>query len=270
MQFLPTASLIMTFDPGRECLCSSVQCIYAAVTLVVYIGGMAGEWRQLFGKSAPRQPATSRGAKQEAAAVASQQPEAAEREQQVPTPAQTTAVAASQPHADEDESWELLNASAPSACKAEQSLPQEGQGTSLPRAGRGQAIEEETGGDSRSSRDQGMDVHAETGSKSLLYPRSASAAAQLKEGLEPEAPGQDEHSSSSAGLQVSGDRRLEDTRTSSSTRKQPEGARSHAGSDTGQRQQQELGSRKAVGASDEAFIRAEVLWRCTTFTVQVC
>jgi len=298
----------------------AMQCIYAAVTLVVYIGGMAREWPQIFRQQGPSESAASTSRKQAPAAVRVQQPEFPEAQQISSESAVTARLAAvhlehasphdqhalepsakatpiaglvQQPQLDEDEGWQLLDASgSPESttqpASSQPSLPhqqgtvddtrqdyEQGQRTqlSLSRGGSraqniiraGPAIPSHVGEkfgnggiqsasrgtaeqSSKAQHDQDMDLHAETEGKLFLYPRSASAAAQLTEGLEARAAETCEQDELKPLHQQLLNMQQSD---------------SH-----GMKAQQEEGA-VSDAAPAEAFDRKEVLWRCTIFTIQV-
>ena len=297
-----------------------MQCIYAAVTLMVYIGGMAREWPQIFRQQRPSQSAASESRKQAPAAGRVQRPEFPEAQQVSkesavkatfatvhfkhasphgqhtlqpsvePTPIAGTA---QQPQLEEDEGWQLLDASgSPESttqpASSQPSLPhrqgtvddtgqhsEQGHGTQLsPSSGRSRALDSNKAGhampshvghksgdggtqsasrgtaeqSSKAQHDQDMDLHAETQGKSLLYPRSASAAAQLTEGLEAKAPETSERDELKPLHQ------------------QPHNVQ-QSDSHGMEAEQKEQAASDAEPAED--FDRKEVLWRCTIFTIQV-
>ena len=99
----------------------------------------------------------------------------------------------------------------------------------------------------RGAHDGDVDMHAETEGRSLLYPRSASAAAELTRGLGDQPPG------------------TPDTRDHASHEHGPD-EKERDRLDVSGQEQAVAGGQAAAAA---AFDREEVLWRCTTFTVQV-
>lgn len=204
--------------------------------------------------------------------------------------AQDAALTGPQSQADDDEDWEMLTGSASPDSASEQSLVHlspaedtcpadqkqhrpvaEGRRSRLQHAGAPSAASEsapphakeplrrtlaysaaadvaEAG--SRSLRGEGVEMQAEMEGKSLLYPRSASTAAQLAEGFQADVTEQPKgyKHASSHGQAVHG--KAEEVPASASRKQQDTGAASGP-------------------AAAEAFNRGEVLWRCGIFTVQV-
>ena len=260
------------------------------MTLAVYICGMAGELTQLASKGSSGQQKALRSAVKDRVGVHKQQPEAAKQGHINEASAQDAARKGPQSQADEDEDWEMLTGSASPDSAAEQSLVHlspaedtcpadqkqhrpvaEGTRSKLQHAGAPSAATEsapphakehlrrtlahsaaadvaEAG--SRSRQGEGVEMQAEMEGKSLLYPRSASTAAQLTEGFQADVTMQPkgyEHASSH-GQAVHG--KAEEVPASAS------------------REQQDTGAASGPAAA-EAFNRGEVLWRSGIFTVQV-
>ena len=269
----------------------SVQCIYAAVTLIVYIGGMAKYWPAFFSREISSTASIVREPEQAASAAQLQKAEGAEVAQQAPQPPTTRPAAGSQPDGNDDEDWELLNASASPDAGSEASLPQcspEDEPDLYPRAdplssGRQQDAQDRSAAgapapgpiaagkvlseaqhSSGGKQREGVDMRPETGGQSLIHPRSASAAAQLNETLEAEASSrQDRHCASTMGGQAS----QEQQPWQSLKRGKHEGS-----GKARQQQQQRRAASHAAGsgaAKPAAFDRREVLWRCAIFTLQV-
>ena len=269
----------------------AAQCLYAAITLMVYIGGMAGDLPWLSGKQGSGQRAALAGQEQEPVTAMQHRPQHAALEQQpaVETSCKASASELRESEAaedeDEDEGWELLASAAPDS-SAQPVLPQQdaavGAARSLepghstqPGLTSGQAEagrESGTAGDKsscakadlegmslqsgaheraessgRGAHDGDVDMHAETGGRSLLYPRSASTAAELTRGLGDQPPG------------------TPDTRDHASHEHGPD-EKEHDRLDVSGQEQIVAGTEAAATA---AFDREEVLWRCTIFTVQV-
>ena len=248
-----------------------MQCIYAAVTLIVYIGGMAKDWLHLFNGEITSTARTDR------------------KPQQATQPPTTRPAAGSQPHENDDEDWELLNASASPDASSEASLPQcspDDEPDSHPRAdplssGRQQEAQERSAAgasaqgpvaavelmseaqhSSRGKQHEGVDMRPETGGQSPIHPRSASAAAQLDETLGAEASSrQDKHCAGTMGGQASQEQ----------DSWQPLKAGEHEGSGKARQQQRRAASHATASgaAKSAAFDRREVLWRCAIFTLQV-
>ena len=258
------------------------QCIYAAVTLAVYVGGMAGDLPWTAAKQASDQLAAFTGPDQASHTVKQQKPECAASEQQpiFEASAQAPAAALREPEAEEDEDWELLAASDPPKSSLQPSIVQQGAavygaelgrclqsglpdgparaatltGTSgdtssaakadLRSASAQSEAPETAGGCSRGVHEGGMDMHAETEGGSLLFPRSASAAAQLSEGVDMQAS--DSREQAPYG--------------------QPSDELEHDKLRQGGQQQSTAATDAAAAA---AFDREEVLWRCAIFSMQV-
>ena len=268
----------------------STQCIYAAVTLIVYAGGMAKDWPHLFTREITSTARTDRKPKQATPAAPAQlrKAEGAELAQQALHPPTTRPAAGSQPQGNDDEDWELLNASASPDASSEASLPQGSPADapdSLPRAdalssdrqqdaqersaagaaGQGPtpAVELISDAQHSSSGKQhgGVDMRAETGGQSLIHPRSASAAAQLNETLEAEASSrQDRHCAGTVGGQA-----LQENESW-----QPLKEGKHEGFGKARQPQQRPASHAPSGVAKQPdFDRREVLWRCAIFTLQV-
>ena len=252
------------------------QCVYAAVTLTVYVGGMAGDLSWMFGKQASGQMAAFTGIDQLSHTVKQQRPQCAASEQQpvLEASGKAPATVLREPEAEEDEDWELLAASDPKSSlqplTAQQGAAVDGAvsghsftsglsdgparaanltGTSgdIPSIAKGALKLDSTqsgapktaGRYSRGVHEGVMDMHAETEAGSLLFPRSASAAAQLSKGLD---------------MQASDSREK-------SPYEQP--------SDEQQQDKLRRGGQQRNAAAAAAFDDEEVLWRCTIFTVQV-
>ena len=270
----------------------AVQCIYAAVTLMVYVGGMAGELPWLSGKQTSCQRAALTGKEQGPATAEQHRPQHAALGAQPALESSRKAPASELPEPEaaedenEDEGWELLGASASSDSSAQPVLPQQGgpvgsiqslaPGRSTrPDLSNGQAdaagesgiagdkspcakadlggMSSQSGRHGRADRSSGgthsgdVDMHAETEGRSLLYPRSASMAAEITGGLEDRPPGMAD-SRDQASHNHSPDEKVHD--------------KVH-----GSKQQQDVAGPEAAAAA--GFDRKEVLWRCTIFTVQV-
>ena len=259
------------------------------MTLTVYIGGMAKFWPAFF-SSEITSTARSLGKPEQAAPAAQlQEAEGAEVAQQAPQPPMVRPAAGLQPQGNDDEDWELLNASASPDAGSEASLAQcspDDEPDPLPKAdalsgGRRQNAQEGSAAgvsvqdpipagellsdakhSSSGERHEGVDMRAETGGQSLIHPRSASTAAQLSKTLGAEASSrQDRHSDGTTGGQASQERES----------RQPLKAGKHGKSSKGQQQQQTPADHAAASGSAEpaAFDRREVLWRCAIFTLQV-
>ena len=110
----------------------AVQCLYAAVTLMVYIGGMAGDLPWLSGKQASGQRAALAGQEQEPVTAMQHRLQHAALEEQPAVESSCKAPASElrEPEAaedeNEDEDWELLAASAAPDSSAQPVLPQQG------------------------------------------------------------------------------------------------------------------------------------------------
>ncbi len=260
----------------------SVQCIYAAVTLIVYIGGMAKYWPAFFSREISSTASIVREPEQAASAAQLQKAEGAEVAQQAPQPPMVRPAAGLQPQGNDDEDWELLHASALPDAGSEASLAQcspDDEPDPLPKAdalpgGRQQDAQEGSAANasaqgpigaaellrdaqhsSSGKQHEGANMRAETDSQSLIHPRSASTAAQLSKTLGAEASSrQDRHSDGTTDGQASQDHEL----------LQPKAGK-HG------QPQQRPGSPAAASGSAEpaAFDRREVLWRCAIFTLQV-
>lgn len=274
---------------GSENRLSFMQCIYVAVTLIVYIGGMAKDWPHLSSGKITDTAGTDRKPKQANPAAQLQKAEGAGVAQQAPQPPTASPAAGSQPHGNDDEDWELLNASASPDASFEASLPQcspDDEPESHPRAhpllskrqqdaqnrsaagasaqGPIAAVEllPEAQHSSSGKQPEGVDMVCETGGQSLIHPRSASAAAQLNETLEAESNSrQDRQCAGTMGGQAS---------------QEPESWRplkkgKHEGCSKAQQRQRRAASHAAASgaAKPAAFDRREVLWRCAIFTLQV-
>ena len=264
-----------------------MQCIYAAVTLAVYIGGMAGDLPWLSGKQTSGQGAALAGKEQGPATAEQQRPQHAAWQQQPVLESSCKAPAAGLqgPEAaedgTEDEGWELLAASASPDSSAQPMPPQQdgavggvtslepgpstdpglsgaqAEGARKPESSRAKAalggISSQAGSHERADRssrgahDGDVDMHAETEGRSLLYPRSASTAAELTGGLEDQSPVTSDSHDQAPYQQASDEREHGELHVSG-------------------REQDAAGTQAAAAA---AFDREEVLWRCTTFTVQV-
>ena len=209
--------------------------------------------------------------------------------QQAQQPPTMRPAAGLQPQGNDDEDWELLNASASPNAGSEASLAQcspDDESDSNLKAdalsgGRHQDAQEgSTAGalvqgpiaavgllsdaqHSSGGKQHGdVDMRAETGGQSLIHPRSASTAAQLSETLGAEASScQDRHRPSTMSSQASQERESQ----------HPLKAGKRGKSSKGQQQQQTPADRAAASGSAEpaAFDRREVLWRCAIFTLQV-
>ena len=257
------------------------QCIYAAVTLTVYVGGMAGDLPWMFGKQASGQMAAFTGIDQPSHTVKQQRPQCAASEQQpvLEASGKAPATVLREPEAEEDEDWEVLAASDP---KSSLQPPTAQQGAAVDGAVSGHSLtsglsdgparaanltgtsgdissiakgalkldsmqsgaSETAGRYSRGVHEGVMDMHAETEAGSLLFPRSASAAAQLSKGLD---------------MQASDSREKSPYEQPSDEQQQDKLRRGG--------QQQNAAASDAAAAA--AFDEEEVLWRCTIFTVQV-
>ena len=270
----------------------AVQCLYAAVTLMVYIGGMAGDLPWLSKKQASGQRSALTGREQGSATAEQHRTQHAALDGQPALESSCKAPASGLPTPEaakdeiEDEGWELLAASAAPDSSAQPVLPQQGATagsintlepghSTEPGLSSGQAEAEResgTAGDKsscakadlegmslqsgaheraassgRGAHDGDVDMHAETEGRSLLYPRSASAAAELTRGLGDQPPG------------------TPDTRDHASHEHGPD-EKERDRLDVSGQEQAVAGGQAAAAA---AFDREEVLWRCTTFTVQV-
>ena len=267
----------------------SAQCIYAAVTLIVYIGGVAKDWSNIFSRELTSTVRTVGKPEQAAPAAQLQEAEGAEVAQQAPQPPTMRPAPGLQAQGNDDEDWELLNASASPDAGSEASLAQcspADEPDSIPKAhalsnGRQQNAHE--GGaagasaqgpiaavrllsdaqhSSSGKQHESVDMRAETDSQSLIHPRSASTAAQLSETLGAEASSrQGRHSTGTTGGQALQERESQ----------QPLKAGKHEGSGKAGQPQQRPGSPAAASgiAKPAAFDRREVLWRCAIFTLQV-
>ena len=260
----------------------SVQCIYAAVTLIVYIGGMAKYWPAFFSREISSTASIVREPEQAASAAQLQKAEGAEVAQQAPQPPMVRPAAGLQPQGNDDEDWELLHASALPDAGSEASLAQcspDDEPDPLPKAdalpgGRQQDAQEGSAANasaqgpigaaellrdaqhsSSGKQHEGANMRAETDSQSLIHPRSASTAAQLSKTLGAEASSrQDRHSDGTTDGQASQDHEL----------LQPKAGKH------GQPQQRQGSPAAASGSAEPAaFDRREVLWRCAIFTLQV-
>ena len=259
------------------------------MTLIVYVGGMARYWPSFFSGEI-NSPARTVGKPEQATPAAElQEAKGAEVAQQAPQLPIVRPAAGSQGQGNDDEDWELLNASASPDAGSEASLAQcspadesdsnlkadalsggrhqdaqEGSAAGALVQGRIAAVgllndaQHSSGGKQHG----GVDMRAETGGQSLIHPRSASTAAQLSETLGAEAKGsQDTHSAGTTCGQASQERES----------RQPSQTGKHEGSGTARQPQQGPGSHAAASSSAKpaAFDRREVLWRCAIFTLQV-
>ena len=197
---------------------------------------MAKFWPAFF-SSEITSTARSLGKPEQAAPAAQlQEAEGAEVAQQAPQPPMVRPAAGLQPQGNDDEDWELLNASASPDAGSEASLAQcspDDEADSNLKAnalsgGRHQDAQEGSAAgalvqgpiaavgllsdaqhSSGGKQHGGVDMRAETGGQSLIHPRSASTAAQLSETLGAEASGsQDKHSPSTMSGQASQEHRV--------------------------------------------------------------
>ena len=256
------------------------------MTLTVYIGGMAKYWPSFFSGEISSTASIVRATEQAASAAQLQKAEGTEVAQQAPQPPLVRPAAGSQAQGNDDEDWELLNASASPDAGSEASLAQCGPAdepdsllkADAPSGGRqhqeGSAAGASVQGpiaavellsdaqhSSSGKRREGVHMKAEPDGQSLIHPRSASTAAQLSETIEAEASShQDRRSGGTTGGQASQEHGIS----------QPLKASIHGNSSKGQ-QQQGPGSHAAASgsAAPAAFDRREVLWRCAIFTLQV-
>lgn len=251
---------------------------------MVYIGGMAEHWPQLLRQQSSGQTAALSGTEMRSATAVERRPHCAAFEQQpiMVSSGQASAAGLQEPEGDEDGEWEMLAASASPDSSVRPVLAQQNSAVSsrkpiqlshssepgqssgpekaasqLEEAGvvpspaeedlRDMSLQPgalETVDESRGAHAGDLDMHAAAEGRSLLSPRSASAAAHLSEGSDKQPP------------------KVSDTQEQhpceQSSRKY-EHDKLRAG--------QQKHDMAATGAA--AFDRAEVLWRCATFTVQV-
>ena len=260
------------------------------MTLAVYVCGMVGELTQLPSKGSSGQQKALRTAVKDRVGVHSQQPEAAKQGQHInKASALDAALTGPQSHEDEDEDWEMLTGSASPDSASERSLvhlspaedtcpadqkqhrpvaagmrsklhagaPSAANESAPPHAKEPSrmatlahsAAAEVAEAGSRNLQGEGVEMQAEMEGKSLLYPRSAYTAVQLTEVFQADVTEQPKEHASSHGQAAHG--KAEEVPASASRKQQDTGAASGP-------------------AAAEAFNRGEVLWRCGTFTVQVC